>query len=185
VSVAGNLSAAMAVDLCMGRGHCGEEEQQRHRQPAPREAHPSGVTQWSARLNVIHPYSPTSFAPDVFAVKFSTANPLISHGPRFSRRSRRVWQEIASVSGEQDLAAGAPHPQRLVPLRVGRQTTAPSPKGEVALRGAYPTPYKFLPAFRQTTSGYLGLATGVTDIRKGFDSLAAQAKEPTTTKTTT
>jgi hypothetical protein len=72
------LPAAMAAaDLCMGRGHCAEEEQQPHRQPAPRDAHPSGVAWWSARLNMIHPYRPTSFAPDVFAAKFSTANPLI------------------------------------------------------------------------------------------------------------
>ena len=38
------LPAAMtAADLCMGRGHCAEEEQQRHRQPTPRETRPWGV----------------------------------------------------------------------------------------------------------------------------------------------
>jgi hypothetical protein len=58
------LPAAMtAADLCMGRGHCAEEEQQRHRQPTPRETRPCGVAWWSAWLNVIHPYRPTSFAP--------------------------------------------------------------------------------------------------------------------------
>jgi len=60
------LPAAMtAADLCMGRGHCAEEEQQRHRQPTPRETRPCGVAWWSARLNVIHPYRPTSSAPGV------------------------------------------------------------------------------------------------------------------------
>jgi hypothetical protein len=74
-----------AADLRMGRGHCAEEEQQRHGRAAPREAHPWGVPWWSARLNVIHPYRPTSFAPGVFAVTFSTANPVIGHGPRCRR----------------------------------------------------------------------------------------------------
>jgi hypothetical protein len=38
-----------AADLCMGRGHCAEEEQQRHRQRTPRETRPCGVAWWSAR----------------------------------------------------------------------------------------------------------------------------------------
>ena len=46
------LPAAMtAADLCMGRGHCAEEEQQRRPQPTPRETRPCGVAWWSARLN--------------------------------------------------------------------------------------------------------------------------------------
>ncbi len=56
-------AAVTAADLCMGRGHCAEEEQQRHRKPTPRETRPCGVAWWPARLNVIHPYRLTSFAP--------------------------------------------------------------------------------------------------------------------------
>ena len=42
------LPAAMtAADLCMGRGHCAEEQQQRHRQLTPRrETRPCGIARW-------------------------------------------------------------------------------------------------------------------------------------------
>jgi hypothetical protein len=36
-------AAVTAADLCMGRGHCAQEEQQRYRQPTPRETCPCGV----------------------------------------------------------------------------------------------------------------------------------------------
>jgi hypothetical protein len=51
------LPATMpAADLCMGRCHCAEEQQQGHRQPTPRKTRPRGVAWWSAPLDVTHPY---------------------------------------------------------------------------------------------------------------------------------
>jgi hypothetical protein len=52
------LPATMtAADLRMGRCHCAEE-QQRHRQHAPKTPRGCGVAWWSAPLDVSHLYPP-------------------------------------------------------------------------------------------------------------------------------
>ena len=80
------LPAAMtAADLCMGRGHCAEEEQQRHRQPTPRETRPCGVAWWSARLNVIRPVVPGNI----------TLLPLPPYSPELNP-VERIWHYLRS-----------------------------------------------------------------------------------------
>ena len=85
------LPAAMtAADLCMGGGHCAEEEQQRPRQPTPKKTRPCRVAWRFARLNVTHPYRPRSCA-WCFAAEFSTANQpadRIRHSSLWHRRRR-------------------------------------------------------------------------------------------------
>jgi hypothetical protein len=60
-----------AADLRMGQSRCAEEQQQRHRRPSPKEPPPCRVVWWSAPLDAIHPYRPTSFAAGISHGRFA------------------------------------------------------------------------------------------------------------------